>query len=71
MPEMNGFETIQRIKEIYSKQKVIFCSGGYLGEIPERFREHIFLEKPILIGALIDTIKETLNDSEDGYRIAA
>lgn len=62
MPEMNGVETAEHLREIDSDVKILFMSGYGLHDHPELSRsdEHDFIQKPFQTEVILQKIKDRL-----------
>ena len=62
MPEMNGVETSERLKEINPDVKVLFMSGYGLHDHPElsKSKEDVFIQKPFQTEIILQKIKDQL-----------
>lgn len=58
MPQLNGYELGKKIREINSNIKVILIST--YDDRPESTLEFKFIQKPITINNLIETVEESL-----------
>jgi len=62
MPEMNGIETAEHLREINPDVKVLFMSGYGLHDHPElsNSNENVFIQKPFQTEIIIQKIKDQL-----------
>ncbi len=64
MPNMDGFETLEKIKEIDESQRVILCTGV---DDHDKIREAVsgganaYIVKPYKKKRLLDTVEKVLN----------
>lgn len=68
MPKMDGLETLKRIKEKSPNVEIIIMSGHGTEETAEKALElgaSDFIEKPISLDSLLDSIKQLLEKKED------
>jgi two-component system cell cycle sensor histidine kinase/response regulator CckA len=67
MPEMNGEELSDHLRELKSDIKILLCSGFTDSRVAmrgaEKGRSHHFLPKPYTIKKLEKTIRAILNES--------
>ena len=68
MPKMDGLETLKRIKEKSPNVEIIIMSGHGTEETAEKALElgaSDFIEKPISLDSLLDSMKQLLEKKED------
>ncbi len=72
MPRFNGAETLQFLRKLNPKAKVLAVSGVSSNELPSDFREGVerFIPKPFSNADLLKTLEEVL-DSEQAADASA
>ncbi len=64
MPEMDGIELVQRVKEKYPKLPVIFISGAFTPAVLHKIGQDPFLAKPFRINQIEDLIRSAMTATE-------
>jgi two-component system cell cycle sensor histidine kinase/response regulator CckA len=68
MPEMNGFELVEKISPLYPKLKIVFMSGftdKVTADHPHLDKEKNFVQKPFTANTLIQKIRDVLDTSKE------
>lgn len=60
MPDMNGYETYQALRQVNPQVRIVLSSGYDEEAVLRQFEEGLvgFLKKPYNLGALIKTVKQ-------------
>ncbi len=67
MPRFNGAETLEFLRKLNSKLKVIAVSGYRVTELPESFHTGVnrLLSKPFNNDSLLKTVEEVIDEGSD------
>lgn len=67
LPELSGFDLAQSLQPRFPRMKVLFMTGYVEGDIVQRCVTELrasFLDKPFQPQKLLQTVRETLQDSQ-------
>ena len=68
MPQMNGFELVDKISPMYPALKIVFMSGftdTVTADHPQLDKEKNFVQKPFSANVLIQKIRDVLDNSDN------
>ena len=69
MPKFDGAETLQHVRKVNAKVRVLAITGVNINDLPPSFREGVdlFIQKPFLISQLIEALHKLVGDQPPNH----